>query len=70
MNKHKSVPIDHCNLLEAVTIAGSLADLTLSIVGVFQIADLALSILIFELQIRSDLHRRCGHISFPFRSDR
>jgi len=44
MTKHRPSLARHCDLLEAVTIAGPLADLTVSVVWVFQIADLRRSL--------------------------
>ena len=55
INKHKSLPVTVAS--EAVTIVGPLADLTVSIVN-------------FELQLRSDRHRRSDSINFRDRSDR
>jgi len=59
MNKHR--PVHHCDVLEAVAIAGQLTDLTVSIVWYFRSP---IWLYQFELQIRSDRHRRSGPISF------
>jgi len=48
--------------LEDVTIAGPMADLTVSIVCFF--SDHRFDFINFELQIKSDRHHRYGHINF------
>jgi len=53
--------LHHCDLKEAVTIADLMM---ISVVCVFQVADLTLN---FELQIMSD--RRSGHINFWYCPD-